>query len=140
MAGTISVRLPFDPRRHHHVETAFDQARDQGAHAAGVVGGVAVDQHVDVGLDVGEHPPHHVALALVALAPDHRAGGAGDLQGAVGGVVVVDVDRGLGQLGAETGDHSGDGGFFVEAGDQHGQTLVGAGPPFLRTGRDRLGL
>ena len=39
-----------------------------------VVGGVAVDQHVDVGLDVGEHAPHHVALALVRLAPHHGAG------------------------------------------------------------------
>ena len=67
----------------------------------GVVGGVAVDQHVDVGLDVGEHPAHHVALALVRLPPHHGAGGARDLGGAVGRVVVVDVDRGLRQRGAE---------------------------------------
>ena len=76
MAGAIAPPPAIDPRRHHHVEAIFHQARDHGAHARRVVGGVAVDQHVDVGLDVGEHAPHHVALALVRLAPDHRTGGA----------------------------------------------------------------
>ena len=140
MAGAISIRLLLHPRRHHHVEALFHLARDHGAHAAGVIGGIAVDQNVDVRLDVGEHPPHHEALALMRLAPDHRAGGAGDLQGIVGRIVVVDIDRGLGQLGPETGDHPGNGRLFVEARDQHGQTLVDAGPPFLRPARDRLGL
>ena len=41
--------------------------------------------------------PHHVALALAGLPAHHRAGRRGDDRGAVGGVVVVDVDRGLGQ-------------------------------------------
>src|SRR3954449_12036941 len=140
MAGAISIRLLLHPRRHHHVEALFHLARDHGAHAAGVIGGVAVDQNVDVRLDIGEHPPHHEALALMRLAPDHRAGGAGDLLGIVGRIVVVDIDRGLGELGPETGDHPGDGRLFVEARDQHGQTLVDAGPPFLRPARDRLGL
>ena len=58
-----------------------------------IVGGVAVDQHVDVGVDVGEHAPHHVALALVRLAAHDGAGRARDLDGAVGRIVVVDVDR-----------------------------------------------
>jgi hypothetical protein len=58
---------------------------------------VAVDQHVDVGLDVVEHAPHHVALALVRLAADHGAGLLRRLDGAVGRVVVVDIDRGVGQ-------------------------------------------
>jgi hypothetical protein len=49
------------------------------------------------------------------LAPHQRAGGAGDLAGAVGGIIVVDVDRGLGQRGAKVGDHLADGRLLVEA-------------------------
>ena len=39
-----------------------------------IVGGVAVDQHVDVGFDVVEHPPHHVTFALMGLAAHDGAG------------------------------------------------------------------
>src|SRR5262249_24705731 len=89
-------------RPDHHVETLFGETRDHGARARRVVGGVTIDQNVDVRVDVGEHSPHHVALALMPLAPHQRPGGAGDVAGAVRGVVVVDVDRGLGQRGAPT--------------------------------------
>ena len=54
------------------VEQAVDHLRRGG----GVVGAVAVDQHIDVGLDVGEHAAHDIALALQRLAADDRAGGA----------------------------------------------------------------
>ena len=97
VAAPIGGLLLVDARRHHHVEPLLDQPRDHGARARGIVGRVAVDQHVDVGVDVGEHAPHHVALALVGLSPHHRAGRAGDLGGAVGRIVVVDVDRGCGR-------------------------------------------
>ena len=84
-----------------------------------VVGGVAVDQHVDVGVDVGEHAPHHAALALVLLAPDDGAGLGRRLDGAVGGIVVVDVDAGLRQRRAEIGHDLADGGLLVVARHQH---------------------
>ena len=57
-----------------------------------IVGGVAVDQHVDVGLDVGEHAPHHEALALALLAPNDGAGLGRRFDRAIGGIVVVNVD------------------------------------------------
>ena len=45
---------------------------------AGVIGVVAVHQHIDVGLDVGEHAAHDIALALAqsrvrTMAPASRA-------------------------------------------------------------------
>src|SRR5262245_58393402 len=140
MPGTIDARTLFDASGHYHVETIPDQPRDESAHARRVVGSVAVHQDVNVGLDIGEHAPHHVALTLVGLAPHHGTGGTGDLDGAVGGIVVVDVDRRRRQLGAEIGDYLGDCRLFVEAGHQHGQALAAAGPPFLRAPRDHLAL
>src|SRR5262249_41864964 len=99
---------------------------------------VTIDQNVDVRIDVGEHSPHHVALALMPLAPHQRAGGAGDLAGAVRGVVVVDVDRGLGQRGAKIGDHVADGSLFVEARHKDRNALTGMRLPVLGTHRNRF--
>ena len=92
---------------------------DHAARARRVVGGVAVDQHVDVGVDVGEHAPHHAALALVLLAADDGAGPGRRLDGAVGGIVVVDVDAGLRQRRAEIGHDLADGRLLVVARHQH---------------------
>ena len=38
------------------------------------IGAVAVGHQIDVGLDVGEHAPHDIALALARLADDDGAG------------------------------------------------------------------
>jgi hypothetical protein len=84
-----------------------------------VIRGIAVDQHVDVGLDIGEHPPHHAALALVLLAADDSAGGGCRFDGTVGRIVVVDVDAGLWQRRAEIDHDLADGGFLVVARHQH---------------------
>jgi len=48
-------------------------------------------------------------------------GGAGDLYGAVGGVVVIDVDGGVRELPLECSDDLADGGLFVVAGDEDGE-------------------
>ncbi len=94
--------------------------------AARIVGGIAVHQDVNVRIDVGEHPPHHVAFALMGLATDRGAGAAGDLDGAVGGIVVIDVDHRLGQRGPEVGNHLGDCGLLVEARQQDRHALATA--------------
>ena len=93
VAGAIGRLVAIDAGRHHHVEPVADQFCDHRRRARRVIGGVAVDQHVDVGLDVVEHPPHHMALALMGLAADHGAGLLRGLDRAVGGIVVVDIDR-----------------------------------------------
>ena len=108
MTGAIGRLVLVDAGGDHHVEPLVDQLRDHAARARRVVGGVAIDQHVDVGLDVGEHAPDHVAFALVRLAAHHGAGGARDLDGAVGRIVVVDIDGGVRQRGAKIGDNLGD--------------------------------
>ena len=74
VAQAIGRLLAIDPDRADHVEPLGHELADHRARARRVVGGVAVDQHVDVGLDIGEHAPHHAALALVLLAADDGAG------------------------------------------------------------------
>ena len=88
--------------------------------ACGVVGQVAVGHHVNVGVDVGEHAADDVALALLALGADDRAGLGRDLARPVAAVVVVDVDRRAGQRRAEAGDGRGDRRFLVVARQEHG--------------------
>src|SRR5262249_59877564 len=138
MTAAVGRLVLIDARPDHHVETLFDETRAHDAGARRIVGGVAIHQNVEVRVDVGEHSPHDVALALVPLAPHQRAGGARDLAGAVGGIVVVDVDRGLGQRGAEIGDHFADGRLLVEAGHQDRHALAGTRLPVPGTYRNRL--
>jgi hypothetical protein len=56
--------------------------RDHARDAQGIVGRIAIDQHVDVGIDIGEHAPDHMPLpwrrSLRTMAPAAR-----DLDGAV---------------------------------------------------------
>jgi hypothetical protein len=42
--------------------------------------GVAVDQHVDIGLKVGEHTAHNMALAPKFLSAHNRSGCASSLE------------------------------------------------------------
>ena len=50
---------------------------------AGVIGAVAIGHDVDVGLDIGEHAAHHIALAAAGHVVDEGAGGARDRRRAV---------------------------------------------------------
>ncbi len=101
-----------------HIEAFVQQQAHHLGGGGGVVGVVAVHQHIHIGLDVGEHPPHHMALALQGFAPDGGAGGARYLGRAVLRVVVVDEDLGPRQGGAKGGDDAGHRHFFVVAGDE----------------------
>ena len=74
MTGTIGALIAIDTAAHHHVEPIVGQHLDHRRRARRIIGGIAVDQYVDVGFDVVEHPPHDMTLALVVLAPDHGAG------------------------------------------------------------------
>ena len=95
------------------------QRVDHARRAGGVVGGVAIDQHIDIGIDIGEHPPDHMTLALAAFAAHLRAGIARDRDGAIRRIVVVDEDFGRRQRFAKIGDDGGDRGFLVEARHQN---------------------
>ena len=118
VTGAIGRLLAVDAIADHHVEPVGEQPLDHGRRARRVVGGVAIDQHVDVGFDVGEHAPHHVALALALFLVDFGAGGARRRCGIVGRIVVEDEDGRARQRGAEVLDDFRDRHRFVVAGHQ----------------------
>src|SRR5664279_1945726 len=88
------------------------------------VGGVAVHQHVDVGLHVGEHAPHHVAFALALFLVNLGTGGARRRGGIVRRIVVEYEDRGGGQRGAEVLYNFRDCHLLVIARHQHGDRVL----------------
>ena len=89
-----------------HVEILLAHGVDEFADAGCVIGQVAIGEDVDVGIDVGEHAADDIALAGQTFEADDGAGGAGDVGGAVGRVVVVDVDGRVRQRGLERCDHA----------------------------------
>jgi hypothetical protein len=109
-------------RAHDHVEVVLHQQIDHLGQSGQVVGRIAIDHDVDVGLHVREHAAHHIALAAQPHAGDPCAGGAGHGCGVVGRGVVEDVHLGLRQVRAEGVDHLPDGQGFVVAGDDRGDT------------------
>ena len=128
VAEAIGGLLAIDPDRADHVEPLADQLIDHGAGAGRIVGGIAINQHVDVGVNVGEHAPHHAAFALVLLAADDSAGLGRSLHGAIGGVVVVDVDGCFRQRRPEIGHDLADGRLLVVARHQHRDPAGARGP------------
>ena len=104
VAAPVALFRLADPDARHHVEPFLQRQPHHLGGAGGVVGVVAVDQDIEVGLDVGEHASDHMALALQPLAAHDRAGRAGGFHRAVAGVVVVDIDGRLRQGCAEIGD------------------------------------
>ena len=125
MAGAIGRLLAIDAGRHHHVEPLLDELCDHRRRARRVVGRVAVHQDVNIRFDVIEHPPHHVALALVGLAANHGARPPRGLDSAVGGIVVIDVDGRLGQRRTEIGDDLGDGALLIVTRHQNRHLIAG---------------
>ena len=105
VAGPVHVDLALLAGAHHHVEPVAPQQFDHASCGCRLVSVVGIAHQVDIGLDIGEHPAHHVAFALLGLAPHDRARFGGDPACVVGRIVVVDVNRRFGQRGAEIGDH-----------------------------------
>ena len=119
MAHAIGRLLLVDPQSHDHVEMLGHEPLDHAWRARRIIGGVAIDQHVDVGIDIGKHSPDHMAFALPPLAAHLGAGRARDLDGAILRIVVIDVDGRRRQRLLEVPDHGGDGRLLIVAGHQH---------------------
>jgi hypothetical protein len=83
-SSAVGRLIALDAGCDHHVEPLDQKLADHGGCARRVVRGIAVHQNVDVGFDVVEHPPHHMAFALIGLAAHDGAGGAGYLHCLVG--------------------------------------------------------
>ena len=102
-----------------HVQLTTDQHRLHAGSRGGIVGVVAVDQEIDVRLDIGEHAADDMALALQPFPPHHGARGTRVQHGMVGGVIVIDIDNRVGQRRLEVGDDPADRGLLVAAWYQH---------------------
>jgi hypothetical protein len=74
------------------VEALVDRAANHPGGGLRFIGRVAVDQHKDIRVNVGEHATNDVALTLARLVADNRARGPSDIDGAIGRVVIVNVD------------------------------------------------
>ena len=108
MAAPIRPRHFMLASADDHVELLLDQHPHHVRRGPGIVCEVAVGHDVDVGIDVREHAPNDVALALLALGADDSARRPCKLYGAILAVVVVCVDRRARQRRAEAGDRLGD--------------------------------
>ncbi len=115
MPSAIGVRVLRNARAVDEIEPFVEEPLDEARHRRRFVGVVAVDQHVDIGVDIGKHPAHHVAFALPRLGAHHGARGARRLDRRIRGVVVVDVDGAGGQQLAEFSYHRGNRAFLVAA-------------------------
>ena len=122
MAGAVGGLDVGDAGAGDHVECIVEQQVDHGCGALCVVGVVAVDEDVDIGVDVGKHAPDDVAFALEALAADAGAGLKRGGDGAVGGVVVVDEEGGCGQRARKGLNDGGNCGLLIVTGDQDGDS------------------
>ena len=100
-----------------HVRLSGEDGVAERAGRLGGVGVVPVDHEVAGGVDVAEHLAADVALALARLEAHGGAMLHGDPGRAVGRVVVVDVDRGPGELAAEVVDDLAYGDGLVVAGN-----------------------
>ena len=128
MAAPIGVFRLVAAGSDDHVELLGEEHVDHRRGRGGLVGQVAVGHHVNVGVDVGEHPADDVALALLLFGADYRARLCRDLASAVAAVVVVDVDGGIGQRCLEPGDGRADRRFLIVARQKHGDLRAcGAG-------------
>ena len=118
MAASIRAGIGRNAPPVHHIESVVEQPRYEIARCKGIVGVVAVDQHVDVRLDIREHAAHHVALTLLRFAPNDRSGRCGLRSGIVGRIIVVDVDDRARQRRAEIRDDARDRAGLVETRNQ----------------------
>jgi hypothetical protein len=82
----------------------------------GVLGGLTVDDDVNVSLDVRENAPHPFALALLLFAVDGGSGSDCRFGGVVNGLVVKHVADNRRHDPPKTGDHTRNRGFLVEQG------------------------
>ena len=108
VAGAAGIVGDAAPGADHHVGALGQQRVDQLRRILRRIGAVAIGHQIDVGIDVGEHAPHDVALALARLATTMAPAARALQRGQVAGIVVVDIDRGARQRRAEPPHHVGD--------------------------------
>src|SRR5487761_1918190 len=105
MTGAVSVLLVTTyPSADNHVQLLVAELHDHGRCARGSVGGITIDEDVDVGVDISVHPAHDVTLALLRLASYDCPRSRCDFPCSVPRVVVVHVNPGFRKGGPEVED------------------------------------
>ena len=84
MPAPICLGRLANPAADHHIELFIEHPRDQAWGRCRIVGRIAIGHHIDVGIDIGEHAPHHRALALDPFGPHERPCRLRQRDGAVG--------------------------------------------------------
>ena len=131
MAAAIGFLGLMAPGPDDHVELLGQEHVDHLRCCRRVVGKVAVGHQIYVCIDVGEHAPNDMALALLLLGADDGTGFTCDFASAVAAIVVIDVDGRAGQRGAESGHGRSDRRFLIVARQKHcnsGRRAIQAGP------------
>ena len=94
------------------------------------VGVVAVDHNIAFGVDFAKHAADDVTFALFVFVADDGAGFLGDFSRIVGGIIVVNINRGFGKSFFEVSDDFLDSFSFVIAWDEDGNFIFFHGVSF----------
>ena len=112
------------PNGRHHIEIPVDERFDELGRPGRIVRRIAVDEHVNVGIDFSEHSAHDAALAGPLFAPHDCARRARVLSRSVGRSIVVNIDHAFRQCGKKFPHDLRHGGRFVAARDENGDASV----------------
>ena len=124
MASSVGLHAPRHACAIDEVEIFFNHPADHARSGLGFVGRITVHQHINVGVNVGEHAADNISLSLASLVANNRARRPGDVDGAIARVVVVNVDCGRGQRLAKSLNGSTDCQLFIEARNKHGDVVL----------------
>jgi hypothetical protein len=92
MAFSVGFDAPGHSRAINEVEIFLDRSANHARGSLSFISRVAVHQHKDVGVNVGEHATDDISLSLTRLITNNRARSVSDVDSAIGGIVVVNVD------------------------------------------------
>ena len=101
MAGAVSVPLVAQPPGAHHVELVVPKQGNEPRRSRGIICIVAIDDDINVGLDIGKHTADYVPFTLHVLEANDRARGSHYIAGAITRIIVVDIDDRFGQRPTE---------------------------------------
>ena len=119
------------PVAHDHIGLAFRDLADHLRGRLSRIGVVAVHHDVDLRVDLPEHSPDDIALALLVLMAHHSAGRRRKLRRPVRGIVVIDIDHRLRQDSPEILHDLFYRFAFIVAGDKHRYLIHILRPPSM---------
>ena len=114
----------------HHIRLSVQDKRGHLPAAFRGVGVIAVRQYITVRVDLPEHPADHIAFSLHVFPAHDGPVGLRDPSRPVRAVVVIDIDRGFGQLTLPVLHHFGNGLRLIEAGNENSDLVHAFTCPF----------